>query len=121
MTKFLFLFLFINILSPLLASAQGLPFGTPRVVHLSPFPCLNGGVMITVQPPLGGLVNIPPGPYFVPIGSNRYLYFIYPPLPGTKMLGWWVPGGVCIKPAFPHPIPIPTIGTITGYGSALGF
>jgi hypothetical protein len=112
--------LFLILFLPFYTFAQGLPFGTPRVVYLSPFPCLNGGVMIKVQPPAGAFLSIPPGPYFVPIGSNRYLNFIYPPVPGTKMLGWWVPGGVCIKPAFPHPIPIPTIGTITGYGSALG-
>ena len=98
---------------------MGLPFGTPRVVFISPFPCLNGGVMIKVQPPKGSIV--PPGPYFVPFGSNRYMNFIFPPVPGTKMVGWWVPGGVCIKPAVPSPIPIPTVGTITGYGSALGF
>jgi len=115
----IFLILFL-VLSYKYSFGFGLPFGTPRVVWLSPFPCLNGGVMIKVQPPIGG-VNIPPGPYFVPVGSNRYMNFIYPPVPGTKMLGWWTPGGVCIKPAFPHPIPIPTIGTITGYGSALGF
>ncbi len=119
MKNFLLVIFILIVFSNNITFAQGLPFGTPRVVWISPFPCLNGGVMIKVQPPVGSL--IPPGPYFVPIGSNRYLNFVYPPVPGTKMLGWWVPGGVCIKPAFPHPIPIPTIGTITGYGSALGF
>lgn len=119
MIKIFFLFFLSSLLFFNTTLAIGLPFGTPRVVWISPFPCLNGGVMIKVQPPIGSL--IPPGPYFVPVGSNRYLNFIYPPVPGTKMVGWWIPGGVCIKPAFPSPIFIPTVGTITGYGSALGF
>jgi hypothetical protein len=114
------IFLFLIVFLPFYTFAQGLPFGTPRVVFLDPIFCINGGVMITVQPPAGALLSIPPGPYFVPVGTNRYMGFIYPPLPGTKMLGWWFPGGICLKPAFPAPIPIPTIGTITGYGSALG-
>ncbi len=120
MKKLLFLLLLLFLLISTKTYAVGLPFGTPRVVWISPFPCLNGGVMIKVQPPVGS-ISIPPGPYFVPAGSNRYMMFIYPPVPGTKMLGWWIPGGVCLKPAFPHPIPIPTVGTITGYGSASGF
>jgi len=99
--------------------AQGLSFGTPRVLHLHPIPCLNGGFMIWIQSPFPSI--IPPGPYYVPIGSNRYMNFIFPPFPGTKMLGWYIPGGVCIQPGFPSPIPVYTIGTVTGYGSALGF
>lgn len=115
---FLFLF-FITSVNKVIAF--GIPFGTPRVTWISPFTCLNGGFMIKVQPPAGGFINTPPGPYFVPIGSNRYMGFIYPPVPGTKMLGWWIPGGVCLKPSPWGPTPIYTVGIITGYGSALGF
>ncbi|MGC8981666.1 MAG: hypothetical protein ACP5JU_01830 [Minisyncoccia bacterium] len=110
--------IFIILLIAKISFAQGLPYGTPRVLYLHPIPCLNGGVMIWIQPPSP---TIPPGPYFVPVGTNRYSNFIYPPIPGTKMLGWWIPGGVCIQPGFPTPYPIFTVGTITGYGSALGF
>ncbi|MEM5782601.1 MAG: hypothetical protein QXD43_05425 [Candidatus Aenigmatarchaeota archaeon] len=99
--------------------AQGLPFGTPRVLYIHPVPCLNGGFMIYMQPPSG--MALPSGPYFVPLGTNRYLNFIFPPIAGTKMLGWYIPGGVCWQPGFPSPYPVFTVGTITGYGSALGF
>jgi len=120
MKKFILAFLLI-FLSSKIALAFGAPFGTPRVTWIFPTPCLNGGVMIKVQPPAGGFVNIPPGPYFVPAASNRYLNYIYPPVPGTKMLGWWIPGGVCLVPSPWGVTPKPTVGTITGYGSALGF
>jgi hypothetical protein len=96
--------------------AQGLPFGTPRVLRL--IYCINKMVAIWIQPPASFL---PSGPWCVPMGTNRYMYFIYPPGPGTKMLGWWVPGGVCLIHRHMHTIPIPCVGTITGYGSAPGF
>ncbi len=101
---------------PFYAFAAGLPFGTPRVITI--FPCLNGK-MITVQPPIPS--SVPPGPYLVPPGANRKMYFIYPPVPAMKMLGQWVPGGVCNIPGPWGVIPLPTIGTIVDYGSALGF
>lgn len=73
------------------------------------------GVQSTIPP-----AN-PPGLYFVPVGSNRYLINIYPPFTGVKMLGKYTPGGVCLIPAVPTPIPIPTVGTVIEYGSAFGF
>ncbi|MCS7184205.1 MAG: hypothetical protein NZ866_02565 [Patescibacteria group bacterium] len=106
------------LLFPYTTLAFGLPYGTPRVIT-PPIYCLNGGVMIGVQPTIP-LAN-PPGLYFVPYGTNRYQYFIYPPFPGVKMLGKYIPGGFCLIPSFPFPIPIPTVGTITEYGSAIGF
>jgi len=116
MKKLLILKILILFLFPLFTFSKGLPFGTPRA--LTTFPCLNG-VMITVQPPFPSLV--PPGPYLVPPGTNRKMYHIYPPIPGTKMLGHWVPSGFCNIPAPWGVIPIPVFGTIVEYGSALGF
>ena len=116
---YLTIFISVLILIPLIkAFAIGLPFGTPRVIS-HPIHCLNGGVMVAVQPTIPP-AN-PPGLYFVPIGSNKYLMRIYPPFTGVIMLGSYIPGGVCVIPAFPSPIPIPTIGTVVEYGSAKGF
>jgi len=98
--------------------AIGLPYGTPRVIS-PPIHCLNGGVMIGIQPTIP--IANPPGNYFVPSFSNRYLYRIYPPFTGVKMLGKYFPGGVCFIPSYPFPIPIPTVGTVVEYGSAFGF
>ncbi|GIW65816.1 MAG: hypothetical protein KatS3mg094_335 [Candidatus Parcubacteria bacterium] len=119
--KLLFLTTSISVLalSPFIqVFAIGLPFGTPRVIS-HPIYCLNGGVMVAIQPTIPP-AN-PPGLYFVPIGSNKYSMKIYPPFTGVKMLGSYIPGGACVIPALPSPIPIPTIGTVIEYGSAYGF
>lgn len=118
--KVLFLLLFlIFLLIPIISiSAIGLPYGTPRVIT-PPIYCLNGGVMVGIQPTIP--IANPPGLYFVPIGSNRYLYRIFPPFPGVAMLGSYFPGGTCLIPAFPAPIPIPTVGTVIEYGSAINY
>lgn len=115
---FVFIFFLLSLFPLLKASAFGLPFGTPRVIA-GPIYCLNGGVMIFIQPTIP--MSNPPGNYFVPFGTNRYENFIYPPFPGVKMLGKYIPAGVCWIPAYPSPIPIPTVGTVTQYGSAFGF
>lgn len=118
--KFIFILISLGlILLPIIFTyAIGLPFGTPRVIT-SPIHCLNNGVMVGIQPtiPIGN----PPGLYFIPIGSNRYLNRIYPPFPGVAMLGSYFPGGVCLIPAFPTAIPIPTVGTVIEYGSAINY